>query len=111
MEERKYVLWLLDCIDVSIMEWSPAGPQVQFWRSIALQAVSVFDLVAHFGVTSDLPWRQEGLSGKVLVSHGLWATAYCREPALAGSFDSVISRAPFQPLQFCDSSDFAAQIQ
>ena len=28
---------------------------------------------------------------------------YCREPTFAGGLDSMISRGPLQPLQFCDS--------
>ena len=32
-----------------------------------------------------------------------YSTAYCMEPFLQGErLDSVISRGPFQPLQFCD---------
>jgi len=33
----------------------------------------------------------------------LSCATYCREPALVGRHDSLISRHPFQPLKFCDS--------
>ena len=33
----------------------------------------------------------------------LTCTTWSREPALAERLDSVVSRGPFQPLQFCDS--------
>ena len=38
-------------------------------------------------------------------SRPIWTpicTTYCREPALAGSLDSIISRGPFQSLWFCE---------
>ena len=42
-------------------------------------------------------------------SRHIWTATcvtWCRDPALAVGLDSMFSRGPFQPLQFCDSVQF-----